>query len=135
MEESLSVNEKLKKWRRFMYAYNAVMCFSLGPPMIIYQKLPKAILKWPWEDPMMMGIYGSIVTSVGTLSAAALRSEEAQEKFLPVFMIQMLYKTITCALLAQELRKKEVKSWGLWLIFWFFVAYVAMLAKAAPWKK
>ncbi len=135
MEKSLPGNEKLKRWRRFMYSYNAVMCFSLGPPMVIYQKLPRTLLQWPWEDPVMMGIYGSIVTSVGALSAAALRSEEAQERFLPVFQIQMLYKTITCALLARELRKKEVKPWGLWLIFWFFIAYVAMLAKTMPWKR
>lgn len=135
MRESTSGTDRKKRWRKFMYAYNTAMCLSLGPPMILYQKLPRTILKWPYEDPIMMGIYGTIVTSVGTLSAAALRSEEAQERFLPVFYIQIMYKTLTCALLARELRKKEANPWGLRLIFWFFVAYVAMLAAAVPWKR
>ncbi|MBC7254386.1 MAG: hypothetical protein H5T72_10530 [Actinobacteria bacterium] len=127
--------EKLKRWRKFMYAYNTAMCFSLGPPMIVYQKLPRAILKWPYEDPVMMGIYGTIVTSVGACSAAALRSEEAQERFLPLFLVQILYKTMTCALLAREIKKREVNTWGLHLILWFFVAYVIMLCGAQPWRK
>ncbi|WP_287152899.1 hypothetical protein [Candidatus Solincola tengchongensis] len=134
MSGETGAGEKLKRWRRFMYAYNTAMCLSLGPPMILFQKLPRAILKWPYEDPVMMGIYGTIVTSVGACSAAALRSEKTQERFLPLFLVQMLYKTMTCALLAKELRKKEVEPWGLRLILWFFVAYIAMLAGTAPWK-
>ncbi len=135
MAEEASGREGLKKWRKFMYAYNTAMCLSLGPPMVLYQKLPRAVLKWPYEDPLMMGIYGTIVTSVGVLSAAALRSEEAQERFLPLFLVQILYKTMTCALLAAGLRKKDVDPWGPRLILWFFAAYVAMLCGAQPWRR
>ena len=127
--------EKKKRWQRFMYGYNTVMCLSLGPPMVVFQKLPKALLKWPYEDPVMMGIYGSIVTSVGTLSAAALSDEANYERFLPVFYSQLMYKSITCALLARQLRRREVPSWGLWVLFWFFVVYIVMLVKAIPWRK
>ncbi|MBC7246873.1 MAG: hypothetical protein H5T73_03720 [Actinobacteria bacterium] len=48
---------------------------------------------------------------------------------------QILYKGMACALLADRLRRKEVPSLGLWFLFWFFAAYVAMLAMAIPWKK
>lgn len=135
MNDTSPYAEKKRRWQRFMYAYNAVMCFSAGPPMIVYQNLPKKILDWPYDDPVMMGIYGSIVTSVGALSAAALRDEEACERFLPLFYVQILYKSLACALLAKRLRKKEAPSRGLCFLFWFFAAYVAMLAKAIPWKK
>jgi hypothetical protein len=67
--------EKKKRWQKFMYGYNTAMCFSAGPPMILLQDLTKKLLKWPYDDPVMMGIYGSIVTSVGVLSATALKDE------------------------------------------------------------
>ena len=135
MRDTSSYAERKRRWQRFMYAYNTVMCFSAGPPMVIYQKMPKKLLRWPYDDPVMMGIYGTIVTSVGALSAAALRDEDNYERFLPVLYAQILYKIMACALLADRLRKKEVPSRGLWFLFWFFAAYVAMLAKAIPWKK
>lgn len=135
MQDTSSYAERKRRWQRFMYAYNAVMCFSAGPPMIVYQKLPKKLLRWPYDDPVMMGIYGTIVTSVGALSAAALRDEDNYDRFLPVLYVQILYKGMACALLAERLRRKEVPSRGLWFLFWFFAAYVAMLAKAIPWKK
>ena len=134
MAENEAYLEKKKRWQKFMYGYNTVMCLSMGPPMVILQALPKALLKWPYEDPVMMGIYGTIVTSVGVLSAAALRDESKYERYLPVLYSQMLYKSMACALLAARLRKKEVPSWGLWFMFWFFVAYIIMLANAIPWK-
>lgn len=135
MRDESAYREKKRRWQRFLYAYNTVMCFGLGPPMVIYQKLPRWLMRWPYEDPVMMGIYGTIVTSVGALSATALRNENNYERFLPVLYTQILYKSMACAFLAKELRKKEVPSWGLWLVFWFFAAYVAMLAQAIPWRK
>lgn len=127
--------ENKKKWQRFMYGYNTVMCFSAGPPMVLMQKLTRKLLNWPYDDPVMMGIYGSIVTSVGILSASALMDESKFEKHLPVFYTQIMYKTMTCLLIADKLRKREVSSWGLHFLLWFFVAYILMLAKAIPWKK
>ncbi|MFW6113914.1 MAG: hypothetical protein ACOC78_03215 [Actinomycetota bacterium] len=127
--------EKKRRWQRFMYGYNTVMCFSFGPPMIVMQKLGRKILDWPYEDPVMMGTYGSIVTSVGILSASALMDESKHERYLPVFTTQIMYKTMTCALIANKMRKKEVSSWGIHFLFWFFVVYIVLLAGAVPWKQ
>ena len=127
--------ESKKKWQRFVYGYNTVMCLSLGPPMVLMQKLTKKLLNWPYDDPVMMGIYGSIVTSVGVLSASALMDESKFEKHLAVFYTQIMYKSMTCLLIANKLRKKEASSWGLHLFFWFFVVYIILLAKAIPWKQ
>jgi hypothetical protein len=134
MAENEGYREKKKRWQKFMYGYNAAMCFSAGPPMVIAQGLTRKLLNWPYEDPVMMGIYGSIVTSVGVLSAAALKDEANYERFLPVFYTQIMYKTATCALIANKLRRKEVSSWGLHFILWFFVLYIILLAQAIPWK-
>ncbi|MDI6830718.1 MAG: hypothetical protein QME88_05215 [Actinomycetota bacterium] len=119
---------------RFMYAYNTAMCFSAGPPMVLAPDLVRKLLKWPHEDPVMMGIYGSIVTSVGVLSAAALRDEEKCERYLPVLYTQIMYKTLTCLLIARRLLRREASSWGMHFILWFFVLYIALLARAVPWK-
>jgi hypothetical protein len=134
MSDSDSYREKKKRWQKFMYAYNTVMCFGVGPAMVLAPDLNRKLMNWPYEDPVMMGIYGSIVTSVGVLSASALADESKYEKMLPVFYTQIMYKTVTCLLIANKLRKKEVSSWGLHFMFWFFVLYVALLAQAIPWK-
>jgi hypothetical protein len=68
------------------------------------------------------------------LSATALKEESKCEEFLPLLYTQIMYKTATCAIIADKLRKKEVSSWGLHFILWFFVLYIALLAKAIPWK-
>jgi hypothetical protein len=75
------------------------------------------------------------VTSVGVLSASALMDESKFDKHLGVFYTQIMYKSATCLLIVNKLRKKEVSSWGLHFFLWFFVVYIVMLAKAIPWKK
>ncbi|RJP32991.1 MAG: hypothetical protein C4536_04535 [Actinobacteria bacterium] len=135
MGDNAGYLEKKKKWQKFMYGYNTAMCLSAGPPMVLAQGFTRKLLKWPYDDPVMMGIYGSIVTSVGVLSAAALQDEAQYEKFLPILYTQIMYKTATCALIAGKLRKKEVSSWGLHFILWFFVLYIVLLSQAIPWKK
>ena len=135
MADTTTSREKRKRWRKFMYGYNTVMCFSAGPPMVLFPGFAKKLLNWPYEDPVMMGIYGSIVTSVGALSAAALGDEEKQEEYLPLFLVQMMYKTATCMLIANRLRKKEASSWGLHFMLWFFVVYIALLAGTTPWRR
>jgi hypothetical protein len=129
MEETDSL-KKRKNWRRFMYGYNTVMCLSAGPPMVLFPGFTRKLLNWPYEDPVMMGIYGSIVTSVGALSASALLDESKQDKYVPLFMVQIMYKSATCALIANRLRKKEASSWGTHFILWFFVLYIVLLAGA-----
>ncbi len=134
MADTESYGEKKKRWQKFMYGYNTVMCFSFGPPMVLLGDFTRKVMKWPHDDPVMMGIYGSIVTSVGVLSAAALADESRYEKMLPVFYTQIMYKTATCLLIANRLRKKEASSWGMHFILWFFVLYIVLLAQAIPWK-
>jgi hypothetical protein len=134
LTSNASYLEEKKRWQRFMYKYNATMCFSMGPPMVFAQRFTRKVLKWPYNDPVMMGIYGSIVMSVGALSAAALADESRHEDVLPVLYAQIMYKTATCALIANLWRKKDPSSWGMHFIFWFFVLYIVLLARAIPWK-
>jgi len=134
MADADSYREKKKRWQKFMYGYNTVMCFSAGPPMFLAPGLTKKLVNWPYDDPVMMGIYGSIVTSVGVLSAAALKDESKYEMFLPVLYTQIMYKTVTCALIANRLRKKEASSWGMHFLLWFFALYIVFLSQAIPWK-
>jgi hypothetical protein len=128
--------ENKRRWRKFMYGYNTVMCLSAGPPMVLFPDFTRKLLNWPYEDPVMMGIYGSIVTSVGALSTLALGDESKQERYLPLFLVQIMYKSATCALIVNRLRKKEAPSWGMHFILWFFLLYIVLLAGAiAPIKE
>jgi len=134
MADTAGYGDKKKRWQKFMYGYNTAMCLSAGPPMVLAPNFTRKVLNWPYDDPVMTGIYGSIVTSVGILSAAALADESKCEKFLPLFYTQIMYKTATCALIANKLRKKEASSWGLHFFLWFFVLYIVLLSRAIPWK-
>jgi hypothetical protein len=134
MADTDSYREKKKRWQKFMYAYNTAMCLSMGPPMVLAPDLTRKLMKWPHDDPVMMGIYGSSVTSVGVLSASALADESKYGQLLPVLYTQIMYKTATCLLIANRWRKKEASSWGMHFIFWFFVLYIILLAQAIPWK-
>gem|GEM_PF-2014900 len=116
--------------RRFMYGWNTFFCLTLGPLLMLRPGLLRRFLRWPGDDPVMTGIYGSIVTSVGILSAAALTDESKGERFLPLFQVQLLYKAMTCLMLRRELRRRKSGKLGLRVFFWFFLLYIALLAGA-----
>lgn len=126
---------KKRSRQKFMCRYNTVMCFSAGPPMLLLPGLTKKLLKWPYDDPVMTGIYGSIVTSVGVLSAASLLDESKLDGITPVFLTQILYKSLACGMIAVHRRREGPSSWGLTFLFWFFALYIVLLAWAIPWKE
>jgi len=78
-------------WMRFMYLYTIVVAGAIGLGIIIMPELMKAVLRWPGDQPIAMGIVGSVYVAFGVLSVLGLRDPL---KFAPVLLLQLCYKSV-----------------------------------------
>ena len=78
-------------WLKFMYIYTIVGAGASGLGVLLAPKAACAALGWPRQDPVVLGIVGSVYVAFAVVSAFALRSPL---KFSPVLVVQLAYKTI-----------------------------------------
>ena len=78
-------------WIKFMYVYNALTAGILGLGIILVPKSLISISKIPEQEPIVFGIIGSVYLSLGILSLLGLRSPL---KFVPILLLQLLYKAV-----------------------------------------
>ncbi|HEY44509.1 MAG TPA: hypothetical protein G4O11_11065 [Anaerolineae bacterium] len=78
-------------WLRFMYIYTIVGAGGFGLGIIVVPEVIKAAFGWPVEEPVVLGIVGSVYVAFGILSILGLRSPL---RFVPVLLLQLCYKSI-----------------------------------------
>ena len=78
-------------WLRFMYLYTIVAAGGLGLGLVIMPQAMKAMLRWPADEPIALGIVGSVYVAFGVLSVLGLRDPL---KFVPVLLLQLCYKSV-----------------------------------------
>ena len=78
-------------WLRFMYLYTIVAAGGLGLGLVIMPQAMKAMLRWPADEPIALGIVGSVYVAFGVLSVFGLRDPL---KFVPVLLLQLCYKLV-----------------------------------------
>jgi hypothetical protein len=78
-------------WLRGMYIYTIVGAGGFGVGMIVVPDMIKTMFNWPVEEPIALGIVGSVYVAFGILSIFGLRSPL---KFAPVLLLQLCYKSI-----------------------------------------
>jgi hypothetical protein len=78
-------------WIKGMYIYTVFGAGGFGVMMIFAPKLVESIFGIPKLDPMIYGVAASIWLAFGILSLLGLRSPL---KFLPILLIQCVYKSI-----------------------------------------
>jgi hypothetical protein len=76
-------------WLKFMYIYTIVVSGGFGLGMIVVPEVIKAVFAWPLEEPISLGIVGSVYVAFGIMSILGLRSPL---KFVPVLFMQLCYK-------------------------------------------
>jgi len=81
-------------WLRFMYLYTIVGAGSLGLGIIFAPGVVRSTLGWPRQDPLTLGITGSVYLAFAALSILGLRSPL---KLAPVLLLQLCYKLIWLA--------------------------------------
>ena len=80
-----------RQWMRFMYRYTILGAGGLGMGIVIMPELTRATLRWPGDDPIPLGIVGSVYVAFAALSVLGLRDPL---KFAPILLLQLCYKSI-----------------------------------------
>jgi hypothetical protein len=95
----MSKDDKIRwGWLKGMYIYTIVGAGGFGLGMLIVPEFIKATFMWPVNEPIALGILGSVYAAFGLLSILGLRSPL---KFAPLLLMQLCYKSIwfICVLL------------------------------------
>lgn len=78
-------------WLKFMYFYTIVGAGLFGLGILIKPDMIKAVFRWPAEEPISLGIVGSVYAAFGFLSLLGLRDPL---KFAPILLLQLSYKAV-----------------------------------------
>jgi len=108
-------------WMRFMYLYTIVGAGGFGLGMVIAPQGMKVALRWPVDEPLAVGIVGSVYVAFGVLSVLGLRDPV---RFAPVLLLQLCYKSVWfVAVLLPLLVRGRFPDYGL-LIALIFATYI-----------
>jgi hypothetical protein len=88
MSEKLNVRWR---WLKGMYIYTIIGAGGFGLGIITIPDVMRSMYGWPSQDPIVLGIVGSVYLAFGLLSILGLRSPL---KFAPVLLLQLSYKVI-----------------------------------------
>ena len=75
----------------FIYVYTIIGAGGFGLGIIVAPDYIGSVFGVPKQEPMILGVVGSVFLSFGLLSILGLRSPR---KFLPVVLLQLCYKVI-----------------------------------------
>jgi len=78
-------------WLKGMYIYTIVGAGGFGLGIITMPDAIRKIFGWPGQDPIVLGVTGSVYLSFALLSILGLRSPL---KFAPVLLLQLSYKLV-----------------------------------------
>ena len=82
------------RWLRFMYLYTILGAGGFGLGILVMPERMKAMLRWPGEEPIALGIVASAYLGFAVLSIFGLRDPL---KFVPVLALQLCYKLVWLA--------------------------------------
>src|SRR5512136_775946 len=78
-------------WLKGMYIYTIVGAGGLGLGIILMPDVMRSTFSWPGQDPIVLGVVGSVYLAFALLSILGLRSPL---KFAPVLLLQLTYKVV-----------------------------------------
>ena len=118
-------------WLRAMYIYNIVGAGGFGLALLFFPGTIQPMLRFPAQDPVTLGLYGSVLLAVGLISIAALRFPL---KFVAILFIQLIYKPIWLGVVAMPLFFKG--QFPLYVVFIsaVFISYIIGNLIAIPFS-
>lgn len=78
-------------WLKFMYFYTAIGAGGFGLGMLFAPRMLQSAFAFPSQDPVVFGLAGSVYTAFGLIAILGITSPL---KFLPILLLQLLYKSI-----------------------------------------
>lgn len=122
-------------WIRLLYASTAFLGITVGFTMLIAADFSRKIVGIPFilpvQDPIIYGALAGIWTTVGILCLCGLR---APLKFLPLFTLQLIYKSVWFLFVFFPLFfAGEFPNYG-WASVVGNLIWMVLDIKAIPWK-
>jgi hypothetical protein len=103
-------------WLKAMYIYTFFGAGGFGLGMLFFPGTIQSVLRFPPQDPVVLGLYGSFLLASGLLAIPALRFPL---KFTPLLLIQLVYKPIWLVAVALPLFLKGQ--------FPFYVVFISVI--------
>jgi hypothetical protein len=128
MEYSTSVR---KGWLKAMYLWTLAGAGGFGLGMLAVPGKLQAILAFPPQDPVMFKVYGCVLLAAGLLAIPALGSPM---KFVPLLLLQLVYKPIWIAVVAAPLFLKGRFPLYVVVITGVFLTYIIGDLIAIPFR-
>ena len=118
-------------WLKAMYIYTFFGAGGVGLGMLFFPGTIQSALRFPPQDPVVLGLYGSFLLASGLMAIPALRSPL---KFAPLLLIQLVYKPIWLAVVAIPLFLKG--QFPLYVVFIsaVFLTYIIGNLIAVPFS-
>lgn len=89
---TVSKDDRIRwNWLKGMCIYTIIGAGGFGLGMLARPELIRSMFAWPSQDPVNLGIVGSVYLAFGLLSILGLRSPL---KFSPVLLLQLTYKAV-----------------------------------------
>lgn len=88
MENNLSIR---RGWLKAMYVYTLAMSGGVGLGMILFPGIIQSVFRFPPQDPVVLGLCGSLFLALGLVSILGFRSPL---KFAPVLLLELIYKPV-----------------------------------------
>ena len=118
-------------WLRTMYLYTIFGAGGFGLAVLFFPSKIQSLLRFPPQDPVTLGLYGSVALASGLVAILALRSPL---KFVPLLLLQLVYKPIWLIVVAIPLFIKG--QFPLYVVFIsaVFITYIVGNLIAIPFS-
>jgi hypothetical protein len=108
-------------WLKAMYIYTLIGGGGTGLGMIFFPKVIQSLFKYPGQDPVVFGVFGSFLLGSGLLAILGIRSPL---KFIPLLALQICYKSIwILGVLLPQLLAGHVPTHAV-MLFVIFATYI-----------
>jgi hypothetical protein len=87
-------------WLKAMYIYTLLGAGGFGLAMLVFPNSVQTALRFPAQDPAVFKLYGCVLLAAGLIAIPALRFPL---KFVPLLLLQLIYKPIWIVLAALPL--------------------------------
>ncbi len=88
MENNLSIRWG---WLKAMFVYTLVVSGGIGLGMILIPGTIQSVFRFPPQDPVVLGLCGSVFLALGLVSILGFLSPL---KFVPLLLIELIYKPV-----------------------------------------
>lgn len=128
MEDYASIR---RGWLKAMYIYTVFGAGGFGFALLIFPAPVRSVLRFPAQDSVVLGLYGSVLLASGLMAIPALRSPL---KFVPLLLFQLVYKPIWLAVVAIPLFIKGQFPLYVVVISGVFLTYIIGNLMAIPFS-